>query len=66
MGRTSGIPIAEAAGESRRIFAGSFLLILLICLMCGAASVPFVYESFTIKYKFGLERTLLRTGQVIG
>jgi predicted ferric reductase len=32
----------------------------------GALSVPFVYESMTLWYKFGMNRTMLRGGQMAG
>lgn len=31
-----------------------------------AATIPFVYESTTLWYKFGFDRLLLRSGQIIG
>lgn len=49
----------------RRCLGAIFLLVAL-CLLLGAVSIPFIHESWTIKYKFGLDRVLLRTGQVLG
>ena len=35
-------------------------------LVAGGMSIPFFFESFSIKYKFGFHRALLRSGKVIG
>ena len=32
----------------------------------GAMSIPFVYESQTLWYKLGIEKTILRGGQILG
>jgi predicted ferric reductase len=45
----------------RALVLGALLLV-----MAGALSIPFVYESQTIWYKIGLDKTLLRGGQMIG
>lgn len=44
-------------------------VILATCMLVVlpfAASIPFLYESTTLWYKFGLDRSLLLSGQVIG
>lgn len=39
----------------------------LVVLLAGAAlAIPFVYESQTLWYKVGHDKTLLRTGQMVG
>lgn len=43
------------------IVVGLFLLVL-----AGAMGLPFVYESQTLWYKIGLDKTILRTGQLSG
>ncbi len=40
--------------------------IALLLVIAGAISIPFFFESSSILYKFGLDRQLLRTGQVLG
>lgn len=45
---------------------GVLLGIITLLLIAGAASIPFYFESSTILYKFGLDRHLLRFGQVVG
>ena len=49
-----------------RWFFGVLLGIITLLAVAGAASIPFYFESSTILYKFGLDRYLLRTGQVVG
>jgi predicted ferric reductase len=49
-----------------RLIIGILLGIVLLLVIAGAASIPFYYESSTILYKFGLDRHLLRLGQVMG
>jgi len=42
-----------------------FVLIGLLLLL-GALSIPLLFESFTIQYKFGLDKTLLRAAKMVG
>jgi len=46
------------------ILAGCVMILTL--LFCGALAIPFAYESFSIKYKFGLHKALLRSGKLVG
>ena len=39
---------------------------LVSLLLAGAASIPFVFESQSIRYKLGWDKTLLRTGKMLG
>ncbi len=52
--------------KSTRYILGAICLLILFCLLYGAASIPFIYESQSIRYKFGIEKSLLRTGKVFG
>jgi predicted ferric reductase len=45
----------------RALVVGGLLLVI-----AGALSIPFVYESQTLWYKIGLDKTFLRGGQMIG
>jgi len=49
-----------------RLFFGFIVGILFFLVLAGAISIPFYFESSTILYKFGLNRQLLRAGQVMG
>jgi len=42
------------------------LATLILGVLSGAVSLPFFYESTTLWYKFGFDRGLLLSGQVIG
>ena len=39
---------------------------LAVILFCGAFTIPFLFESLSIKYKFGFNKALLRSGKMIG
>jgi predicted ferric reductase len=49
-----------------RMFLALLLAAVALAVLLGALWIPFGFQSDTILYKFGLERTCLRTGQVIG
>ena len=49
-----------------RLILGFLLGIVFLLVIAGAASIPFYFESSTILYKFGLNRHLLRLGQLMG
>lgn len=42
------------------------LAVFFILVVVGALSVPFIYESQTLWYKLGLDKTLLRVGKMAG
>jgi predicted ferric reductase len=44
----------------------ALLAALVLLLLAAAAAIPFVYESTTLWYKFGIDRILLLAGQVVG
>jgi predicted ferric reductase len=43
-----------------------FIILFALLIMGGAWTLPFVFESSTMFYKFGLEKMLLRWGKVAG
>ena len=49
-----------------RYVLGGVALSFFLLLLAAAVSVPFVFESQSIRYKLGVEKTLLRSGQVLG
>jgi len=51
---------------TRRRIYGFMLISVLLIILIGAAGIPFYFESSSILYQFGIKRTLLRSGQVIG
>lgn len=56
----------KTLSRSTRIVLGGICTLLLLLLLTAAVSIPFVFESQTIRYKFGFDKTLLRTGQMFG
>jgi len=50
----------------QRRFFGFMLVLAIMLVIVRAASIPFFFESSSILYKFGVDRILLLTGQVMG
>ena len=59
-----GIP--KILSRRLRLLLGMLMGIAFFWVLVGATSVPFYFESSTILYKFGVNRHLLRSGQVAG
>lgn len=57
---------AEPLSRSARIAFGTLIILLALLLLAGGWMIPFKFESFSILYKFGPEKTYLRSGKVIG
>jgi predicted ferric reductase len=51
---------------SLKLFLKILFALVSLLLLLGALSIPLLFESFTIQYKFGLERILLRAGKMVG
>ena len=49
-----------------RLLLGVFFAAVLLSIVIAFAGVPFIFESQTLRYKFGWDKTFLRTGQVLG
>jgi len=49
-----------------RVVLGTIIVSLALLLLAGGWFIPFTFESFSILYKFGMEKTYLRSGKVIG
>jgi len=49
-----------------RIALGGMCIFLVLLIIAGAWTIPFFFESSSILYKFGIEKTFLRTGKVLG
>ena len=45
---------------------GVLVVVLFTIFTCLALTIPFIYESQTLWYKVGIDRTLLRGGQLAG
>lgn len=49
-----------------RLFLGGICIFLTMLLIVGAAGIPFLFESPSIFYKFGINKTFLRIGKILG
>jgi predicted ferric reductase len=49
-----------------RIVLGGTCIFLVLLFIAGAWTLPFLFESPSILYKFGIEKTFLRSGKVLG
>ena len=56
-------------GKNERVTLRIFRLlvtVVLLIVICGALYIPFVYQTETLWYKFGIDKSMLRAGQMIG
>ncbi len=49
-----------------RIVLGGICILLALLILAGGWAIPFVFESPSLYYKFGMDKTLLRSGQILG
>ena len=49
-----------------RYFLIASIIFFILLLTAGALSIPFLFESPSMWYKFGVDRILLRTGKLLG
>lgn len=56
----------ESLSATTRVVAGSTIGLLALLLLAAGWTIPFRYESFSILYKFGIEKTYLRAGKMVG
>jgi hypothetical protein len=49
-----------------RIVLGGACIFLALLLIVSVCTIPFVFESPSIFYKFGINKTFLRSGKVFG
>ena len=54
------------SGTVKLRFYRVFVILVFLVVLCGALSIPFVYETQTLWYKIGLDKTMLLGGQVVG
>ena len=58
-------PASTPSTKPRIILGATIVVLALLLLACGWV-VPFKYESFSILYKFGMEKAYLRSGKIVG
>jgi predicted ferric reductase len=68
MHRAAGKDIAEIKilSQRARFALGIICILSVLGLLATVSSVPFVFESRSILYKLGSDKTFLRTGKIIG
>jgi predicted ferric reductase len=49
-----------------RIVPGTIVIVFALLLLAGGWIIPFKFQSFSILYKFGLDKIYLRSGKMIG
>ena len=59
------MPTATFLSIRARISLAALFICSVLLLICGAFMIPFAYESSTMFYKFGLDKTLLRIGKIL-
>ena len=57
---------AAAKNPGLRLGLKSLCLALFVLLLAGAWTLPFLYPSESVFYKFGYHRLLLRSGKIVG
>ena len=58
---------SRRGGETmKRPLLGALLIIAVGIIAAGILTIPFVFESQTLWYKMGMDKTLLRAGQLAG
>jgi predicted ferric reductase len=57
---------AQFYTPSQRTVLKVVLLFFLLLLLGAAATIPFLWESTSLWYKFGFDKTLLQTGKIAG
>ena len=57
---------SELLSSKTRVILGTGIAMLALLLLAGGWAIPFHFESQSILYKFGLEKTFLRSGKIIG
>lgn len=56
----------DSLGRVKRRLYGGLLITLVAVVGAGAMIIPFVYQSQTLWYKLGIDKTLLLAGQLAG
>jgi len=57
---------SKSSSSGTRVVPGTAIVLLALLLLAGGWSIPFLYESFSILYKFGFQKVYLRSGKMVG
>jgi predicted ferric reductase len=58
--------VMKQPAEKYKIISKLFLYFIFIGFLAGALSIPFYFETMTLWYKIGADKTMLRGGQLAG
>jgi predicted ferric reductase len=58
--------VGKALSPGWRYLLAIVVIIFLLLALAGALAIPFLFESPTMWYKFGIEKVSLRTGKMLG
>jgi len=64
--RTQGIHTGKVLPPNVRKAGVLIVLLCLLVLIGFALTIPFLYETQSLWYKFGIDKTLLRSGKMVG
>lgn len=56
----------SAYTTKQRFLLGALCLVVSILLLAGAWTLPFLYETSSMLYKFGVHKLMLRSGKLVG
>ena len=57
---------SQSFSPGTKTVLGTVVFLLALLLLAGGWTVPFYFESFSILYKFGIEKAYLRSGKMVG
>ena len=60
------IHLQKPFSPRKRMLCKAAVLLILILLLGIVTTVPFIYESQSLWYKFGMSKVILRTGKIAG
>ncbi len=64
--KVSGMNSAAVFSLRARILLGGICIFLVLLLIIAAGAIPFIFESPSMLYKFGMDKMYLRIGKVMG
>lgn len=58
-------PLRPMGSRTRTVLAAT-VFVIVVAVLFGALTIPFLFESPSMYYKFGWDKTLLRSGKMVG
>jgi len=60
------MPMATKRPQNIRCVSVAAIVLIVLLMLAGALAIPFLYESPSMWYKFGIAKTSLRAGKMVG